>query len=51
MLFRSLSVNDAPLVVLRALANVAAPTEAAALGADSHALQGALANAERRDSD
>ena len=44
-----LSVNDAPLVVLRALANVVAPAEAAALGADSHALQGALANAERRD--
>ena len=45
----ALSLNDAPLVVLRALAAVAAPAEAAALREDSHALQGALGDVAKRD--
>ncbi|MCC6707765.1 MAG: hypothetical protein IT492_09405 [Gammaproteobacteria bacterium] len=45
----ALSLNDAPLVVLRALASLAAPAELAALRDDSHALQGALADTARRD--
>ena len=45
----ALSLNDAPLVVLRALASVAAPHESGALRQDSHALQAALADVARRD--
>lgn len=45
----ALSLNDAPLVVVRALAALTAPAEAAALRDDSHALQGALADTARRD--
>jgi hypothetical protein len=45
----ALGLNDAPLVVLRALATVMAPAEAAGLREDSHALQGALADVARRD--
>ncbi len=45
----ALSLNDAPLVVLRALAAVTAPAAAAALREDSHALQGALTDVARRD--
>ena len=44
-----LSLNDAPLVVLRALARVAAPDEAGRLRADSHELQGALSDTAHRD--
>ena len=46
----SLSLNDAPLVLLRALARVAAPAEADRLRAHSHALQGVLADTAQRDS-
>jgi len=45
----ALSLNDAPLVVLRALAVVTVPAEAGALREDSHALQGALLDVARRD--
>ena len=45
----ALSLNDAPLVVLRALASVAAPSEAGRLREDSHELQGALADTTHRD--
>ena len=45
----SLSLNDAPLVVWRALARVAAPAEADRLRARSHALLGVLADTALRD--
>lgn len=45
----ALGLNDAPLVVLRALATLAAPGEVAALREDSHALQGALFDTAKRD--
>ena len=44
-----LSLNDAPLVVLRALASVVAPAEADRLRADSHELQSALADSAHRE--
>ncbi len=44
-----LSLNDAPLVVLRALASVVAPEAAGHLRADSHELQAALADTAHRD--
>lgn len=43
-----LSVNDAPLLALRALASVVAPAEVDGLRADTHALQTALFDRERR---
>ena len=43
------SLNDAPLVVSRALARVAAPAEAERLRAHSHALQSVLADTAQRD--